>query len=99
LVGAGAGRPLVEVGLRAAGQREAACGEPGQERHGGGDAPARDGGLVAGGGGAAGPGTQPPEHVPDRVAVQQLPLGRVGAGRDHLGRPPFELGEVFVAGG
>lgn len=39
------------------------------------------------------------QHVPERVAVQQLFLIEVGPGRDSLADPAFELGEVFIAGG
>ena len=42
---------------------------------------------------------QPPQHVPDGVAVQQLALVGVAAGSDGRSRPGFELGQVLVAGG
>src|SRR6266699_704005 len=93
------GRPLVEIALRAGGQREPACGQPGQECHGGGDVPAGDAGLVVGGVGAADPVTQPAEYVPGRVAVQDLLLLPVGPAGDGLRDPAFELDEVLVAGG
>ncbi len=99
LAGARRGRPLVEVALRAGGQREPACGQPVQERHGGSDVPAGDIGLTAGRVGAADPLAQPADHVPDRVAVQDLLLLPVSPVSDGPRDPAFELDKVLVAGG
>src|SRR6266704_3869154 len=93
------GRPLVEIALRAGGQREPACGQPVQECHGGGDVPAGDAGLAVGGVGAADPVTQPAQDVPGRVAVQDFLLLRIGPAGGGLRGPAFELDEVLVAGG
>src|ERR1017187_1357097 len=99
LAGARRGRPLVEVALRAGGQREPACGQPVQERRGGSDVPSGDVGLAAGRVGAADPLAQPAQYVPDRVAVQGLLLLPVSPAGDGLRDPAFELDEVLVAGG
>src|ERR1039457_3139549 len=61
-VAAGPGQPLVELGLGAGGQGQPACGEPVQERRGGGDGVAHVLDLLAGGGPAVEAAAQPADR-------------------------------------
>ncbi len=94
----GAGRPLVQVRLGAGGQGQVAAGQPVQEVDRGGGVAAHIECLEVAGVGGAEAAAQPAQMVPDRVAVQQLPLGGIGTRGDGVGDPPFERDEPFVAG-
>ena len=91
------GHPLVQARLCAGGEGEITRGQPVQERHGGADAATGDSGLAVGGVPAAEPAAKPPQHVPDRVSVQDLFLAGVGTGGNCLADPAFQLGEVLIA--
>src|SRR5258708_2400529 len=97
-------QPLVEVGLAAACQCQVAGGEPVEQGDGGADALEYDGVLLVGGGAAIVATAQPPQQMPDGVAVDALPRrwvglagpaggeGRGGAARSGSSREPDRMG-------
>ena len=93
-----AGQPFLQVTLAGGGEGEPVFGEPVEQDDGSADVTSRGCGLAAGGVSTGEPSTQSPDHVPDGVAVQQLPLLGVRSLRDDLGDPALQPGHVLVAG-
>ena len=93
------GEPAVQVGLLAAAQGEVVGVEPVQERHGAAGQPADHAGLLPGDGPAVIAAAQPPDQVPDQVAVQQPPPIGAGLGLDQPGQERLETGHFLVASG
>jgi hypothetical protein len=73
-------------------------GEPVQQDDGSADVSSRNRGLAASGVSAGEPSAQSADHVPDGVAVQQLPFVGVLPLRDDLGDPALQPGHVLGAG-
>jgi hypothetical protein len=92
-----AGDPGVEVSLPGGGQREVVGGEPVEQREGALDVLFDDDGLTVGGGLIGQPVTEPPQQMPDGVAVQQLLLIGIGPVVDGAGDPVFQSGDVLVS--
>ena len=97
-VAGGPGQPLVELGLGAGGQGQPACGEPVQERRGGGDVVAHVLDLLAGGGPAVEAAAQAAQVMPGGVSAQGLPVPGIRLPGDGLADPAFQGCEALVPG-
>jgi hypothetical protein len=93
------GEPGVEVGLPACGQCASAAAQPVEQADRRANSSADQVELAVGGVGTAVALPEPPEHVPDRVSVQQFLLVRLGVLVEGVGDPPFDPREVLVTGG
>ncbi len=84
--------------MTAGGKGEPAAAQPVEQNDGGAHPLADHIELTVGGWGAAVALPEPSQHVPDRVAVQQLFVFGVAALVDGLGDPPLDPCELLVAG-
>jgi hypothetical protein len=98
VAGLGVGDPPFQVRLRAGVQRQPVAGQPVEEVGRRGDVAAHIQVLKTGGVSLAEAPSESAKVVPDRVAVQDPPLCRVGAGLDRCGDPAFQGDETLVAG-
>lgn len=97
VAGLRAGQPCLQVALPGCCQGEVVSGEPVKQGDGGLDDPLSGHDLAVGGTSAAEPAAEPPDHVPDGVAVQQLLLAGVGAFADDTGDPVIQPGHLLIA--
>ena len=91
------GQPRVEVALPGGGEGQVPGGEPVEQRGGRGDVAPSGDDLTVGGAVAADSVAQPGQHVPEGVAVQQLPFVGVLAFGDADHDPALEADEVLIA--
>ena len=93
----GIGQPVFEIGLSEGGQGEVVGVEPAEECLGCASVEADAQGLLPGGGAAVVSAAQASEQVPDQVAVQDFPTGRILLCGKEVGERSLEADEFLVA--